>query len=375
LFYSKVRQAALNAAAGTLWRMPGRFGIARMLGLSYSLRCVVFHHISASESPFVTGMHVRTTPDEFEAALKFLTAYYTPVGLEEVLADQHGRNLPERAVLVTFDDAYASVWEVGAPLCKKYGVPAVFFLNAAFLDNKRLAPDNLVCYMANVHGMRAINTAAQSVRGTESPRLRSLSDVFTNFFPSLSLPERDAFLESLRHSGAVSESGLAKEGGLYLTTEQLRSLSSFQFEIGNHTYTHVHCRSLLRDDFRQEVDRNKQELEQISGAKVRSFSQPYGSSKDLTLELACHLRQSGHKAVFLSESTSNPRDPDLFHLDRVNSQVGGDDAFFLDLEVLPRLRTVRNRLFRRNPPVKPGSVQRDTSKDSEVNFHHVSDRR
>lgn len=329
--------------------MPGRFEFARLLGPSYSLRCIVFHHISAVESPFTTGMNVSTTPSHFEAALKFLTTYYTPVCLEDVLADAHGRNLPLRAVLVTFDDAYASVLEVAAPLCRRYGVPAVFFVNAAFLNNQRLAPDNLVCYVANKFGMQTINAAVGTVRGGQIPRLLFVSEVFSSLFPSLTLVERETFLESLRRLAGITEGPLAEESGLYLTSEQLCSLASFNFEIGNHTYSHVHCRRLSEAEFGQEIDRNKAELEAISGTKVRAFSQPYGSSKDLTCQLADHLARSGHEVAFLSESVANRRGAHRFHLDRVNPRIDGDDSLFLDLEVLPRLRAVRDRLFRGVP--------------------------
>jgi peptidoglycan/xylan/chitin deacetylase (PgdA/CDA1 family) len=345
LLSNNIRRTTLELAAGALWRMPGCFGIARVLGPAYSLRCVVFHHISAADSHFSAGINVNTTPDKFEAALRFLTAYYKPVHLEDVLANQDGRGLPSRAVLVTFDDAYASVLEVAAPLCRKYSVPAVYFLNAAFLNNQRLAPDNLVCYVANTKGMGPINAAARAVGCTEFPEMHSLSDVFSSFFPSLTLAEREAFLEALRDLEGIDDTQLAKESALYLTTAQLRSLASFDFEIGNHTYSHVHCRRLSRTEFGQEIDQNKDELEALSGTKVRSFSQPYGSSKDLTADLAVHLQGSGHKAVFLSESVANSRSTDLYHLDRVNPHVEGDDALFLDLEVLPRLRAVRNRFF------------------------------
>jgi peptidoglycan/xylan/chitin deacetylase (PgdA/CDA1 family) len=335
----------MNLAAGAFWRIPGRLGIARMLGPSYSLRCVVFHNISAMKSPFTTGINVGITPERFEAALRFLTTYYTPVRLQDVLMDADGRGLPPRAVLVTFDDAYASVAELAAPLCRKYGVPAVFFVNAAFLDNQRLAPDNLVCYVANEFGMKAINDAARAVRGKETPELRSLSDVFSGFFPAITLAQREVFLDSLRECAAINEGRLAEKAGMYLTTEQLRDLASFDFEIGNHTYTHVHGRSLSRDDFAQEIDRNKEELEALSGTKVRSFSQPYGSSKDVSPDLAEHLERSGHKAVFFSESVANYRGADLLHLDRISSRAESDDTFFFELEVLPRLRAVRNRIF------------------------------
>jgi peptidoglycan/xylan/chitin deacetylase (PgdA/CDA1 family) len=344
----------MDLAGRAFWRFPGCFWVARMLGPSYSLRSVVFHHISPADSPFTTGINVRTTTKEFEAALQYLTRYYTPVTLQAILDDSNGRGLPDRAVLVTFDDAYASVAEVAAPLCRRYGVPAVFFVNAAFLNNQRLAPDNLVCYVANMYGIAMIRNAAQCLQRERNLHIRSLSDVFTRFFPSITLSERREFLLALRRLAGISERRLAEESALYLSTEQLRSLAAFDFEIGNHTYTHVHGRSLSSPEFGQEIDRNQAELEGLSGRKVRAFSQPYGSSRDLTPELAGHLERTGHRAVFLSESTANPRGTQHYLLDRVNPRTDRDDALFMDLEVLPRLRAVRNRLFSRAESMEAG---------------------
>ncbi len=359
--YSKARSAAINLAAHAFWRIPGSFGIARVLGRSYALRCVVFHNISTTVSPFTTGMSVSITPAKFEAALRFLTRYYTPVSLQDVLTDAEGRGLPPRAVLVTFDDAYASVAESAAPLSRQFGVPAVFFVNAAFLDNQRLAPDNLICYVANVLGMETIRAAARAVRGAGTFQLQSLSEVFTGFFPAISLAEREVFLDALCRLAGINETRMAREAGLYLTRKQLGDMASFNFEIGNHTYTHVHGRSLSRQDFEQQVDRNKAELEAASGTKVRSFSQPYGSSKDVTPELAEHLQRSGHQAVFLSESVANLRGANPFYVDRVSSQAESDDTFFFEIEVLPRLRAVRNRHFRISAAPQRAAVGNDTA--------------
>lgn len=344
--YNRVRQAATKLVGGALWHMPGSFGIAKMLGRDYSLRCVVFHHICDVQSSFTAGISVSISPKRFEEALKFFTAYYAPVCLEEVLTDCGGRGLPPRALLVTFDDAYASVAEWAAPLCRQYGVPAVFFVNAAFLDNRRLAPDNFVCYVADTLGMETINLAAQAIPGKKALKIQTLAEVFGAFFPAISLAEREIFLDALRNLSGIDESRLASKANLYISSKQLREMVSFDFEIGNHTYTHTHCRSFSKEDFASEVDRNKAELEAVSGLKVRSFSQPYGSSIDLTPELIYHLKQSGYEAAFLSECAANSSSADTFHLDRVNSRVGGDDTFFVELEILPRLRALRNRHFR-----------------------------
>jgi peptidoglycan/xylan/chitin deacetylase (PgdA/CDA1 family) len=345
LSYGKVTQSAMDVAAKVLWRIPGCFELARIAGPSYSLRCVVFHNVSATLSAFTTGIRVSITPKEFEAALRFLTAHYVPVHLEDILTDCDGKGLPPRALLVTFDDAYASVAEWAAPICRKFGVPAIFFVNAAFVDNQRLAPDNLVCYVANTLGMETINAAARAVPGREIVQLQTVADVFWRFLPAITLVERKVFLDALCQLAHIRESRIANEAKLYLTSKQLRDIVRSDFEIGNHTYTHTHCRSLSRKDLVSEVDRNKEELEALSGTPIRSFSQPYGSSKDLTPELAEHLKRSGHQAIFLSESVANPRRPNPFHLDRVSTCAERDDTLFFKIEVLPRLRTIRNRLF------------------------------
>ncbi len=310
------------------------------------MRCAVLCFItSRARTPVSrTELTCAPRPEDFELALQFIAAHYTPVRLDEVL--DAGRRLPSRPMLVTFDDAYASIANVAAPLCKKYRVPAVFFVNAAFLDNQRLAADNLVCYAARVDGMEALNAAAHEAIGSKAVELRSLAEVFGDFFPALTLGQRCAFIDALKSMLRIDERRLAKEASLYLSSEQLRSLAACDFEIGNHTYSHMHCRRLSAAESLDEIDQNKAALEAVSGTNVRVFSQPYGSSADLTPDILDHLKNSGHRAAFLSESVANERGSGRFVFDRINPRTGNDGTFFFDIEVLPRLRAIRDRHFR-----------------------------
>src|ERR1039458_3904499 len=203
--HNSSRRAVLNLAGGTLWYAPGCFEIARFLGPRYSLRCVLFHDVSDTESYFTRGLGGTITRTNFEAALQFLIRHYTPVSLQEVLEDSEGRRLPPRPVLVTFDDAYASVSEFAAPLCSKYRVPAVFFVNGVCLDNQRLALDNLVCYVANVCGPGTINAAARVASDAKDIELRSLAQVFSRFLPAISLSARKMFREALIQLARIKE--------------------------------------------------------------------------------------------------------------------------------------------------------------------------
>ena len=184
-------------------------------------------------------------------------------------------------------------------------------------------------------------------------RLARCSKFFLVFCPTISLQGRQAFRSALVRLAGINESELATEAGLYLSGQQLRDLANFNFEIGNHTYSHANCRILSSADFTGEIDKNKAILEDVSGTKVRSFSIPYGSSADLTNELAEHLRREGYKAVFLAEGRVNSsrihlsRIHDLtldeLTLDRVSIKASTDAAFFSEIEILPRLRSLKPR--------------------------------
>ncbi|MDZ7291259.1 MAG: polysaccharide deacetylase family protein [candidate division KSB1 bacterium] len=69
-------------------------------------------------------------PVTFEAQLKFLARNrYRTLGGEEFRAAIAGeRNIPERSVLLTFDDGLATLWTVAYPLLRKYGFRAVSFI-------------------------------------------------------------------------------------------------------------------------------------------------------------------------------------------------------------------------------------------------------
>lgn len=61
---------------------------------------------------------------------------YRFVSLRDVIAARQGvKPLPEKAVLLTFDDAYASFYEFVYPLLKVYGYPSVLAVVTSWIDN------------------------------------------------------------------------------------------------------------------------------------------------------------------------------------------------------------------------------------------------
>ncbi len=68
------------------------------------------------------------TPQEFEAHLQLIQAQgLTPISLDQLTVHlRTGLPLPEKPILLTFDDGYRGHFDYVYPLLKKYGYPAVF---------------------------------------------------------------------------------------------------------------------------------------------------------------------------------------------------------------------------------------------------------
>lgn len=78
------------------------------------------------------------TPDAFAAQVEFLARNdYRVIRLPDLLKFLSGeRPLPRRAVVLTFDDGYASVYQYAYPLLKQHGFPATVFLYTDFVGAK-----------------------------------------------------------------------------------------------------------------------------------------------------------------------------------------------------------------------------------------------
>ena len=86
---------------------------------------LMYHHLT---NDVQSGMHV--SPDVFEAQMRGLYEHGFNVITLRQLVDfvDHGVPLPERPVVITFDDGYLSVYQYAFPILERYGHPATVFV-------------------------------------------------------------------------------------------------------------------------------------------------------------------------------------------------------------------------------------------------------
>lgn len=105
-------------------------GIARAADSAVVL---MYHRFGDARFP-ATNIRI----EQFRGHLEYLRANaYTVIPLERLISSLEAESpLPDKAVVITIDDAYRSVYEIGHPILKEFGVPYTLFVSTDALDEE-----------------------------------------------------------------------------------------------------------------------------------------------------------------------------------------------------------------------------------------------
>ena len=98
-----------------------------------------YHTISNTPLPHIDQVYPVRTFAQFSRDLDFLTRFFRPVGLKELKAMAGGESTTSGPrMFLSFDDGLSGIYDLVAPELLKRGIPAAFFINTDFIDNRSL---------------------------------------------------------------------------------------------------------------------------------------------------------------------------------------------------------------------------------------------
>ena len=187
----------------------------------------------------------------FEADLDWLLRHFQALDWPGLELHLQGEPLKKPSFFLSFDDGLRQVADVIAPILLKKGVPAAFFLNAAFVDNR----DLFFRYKAS------LLIAHWQQHPPEKVLYRSLSTVLDQYqIPAGNLPgrilavdyHRKEVLDELAILWGLDFSGFLKNYRPYLSNDQVFDLLKQGFYIGAHSVDHpLYARLSLEEQLRQ----------------------------------------------------------------------------------------------------------------------------
>jgi len=278
------------------------------------------HIVSDAAPPHVRNLYAVPGISKFRTDLEDLCRMSRPLQLAELdeLPGSREKGTSRGGFLLSFDDGMREVYELIAPVLREKGLPAIFFLNSAMIDNKRLMWR---------HKISLLMDRSKEQPGRVPPQLAGC--------PGTSLPGK---LNALRYEdeGLIDELAIFFEVDFedylrrqrpYLTSEQVQELEGWGFEIGAHSESHPYFCELDRAEQERQIAACVNFIRAL-GLPCRSFAFPFhddGVSESL-------FRYMTERNLTLSFGTSEAKvDPIAFSFQRFAMDSGHASLSIRDL--------------------------------------------
>ncbi|WP_280537335.1 polysaccharide deacetylase family protein [Halopenitus sp. POP-27] len=279
----------------------------------------MYHYVrdlSKSRYPDINAL----TVDEFRYQLDYLESEYTFITVDELQsALLNDEDLPENAVLLTFDDGFADHYETVFPILTQRGIQGAFFPPVDPIENETVL---------DVHKIHTI----LAERDSDEKLLNMVLDILEQYQSQFELkpprqyydelaeegrwdPEEIVFVKRLlqyalpdKARGAiiddlfdqylsVDEEILSQEW--YMTKDQLRVMVDNGMYIGSHTANHYWLDTLSRQEVVNEIETSLDFLDSInSPTEEWMMCYPYGRYNEKVIDV---LKRYGCNLAFTTE--------------------------------------------------------------------------
>jgi peptidoglycan/xylan/chitin deacetylase (PgdA/CDA1 family) len=280
-----------------------------------------YHRVMETASdPF----HLCASPASFESQLKLLSEVARPIRLQDLLAGLQKKCIPDRGIVISFDDGYADVFYHALPLLEKYKIPATVFITTGRLGQEFWWDElqRIILESKNIPGGLSLLVNSHEYRWrTHSFNRKASSDPKNHLLRSLhqwmqflSEQERENVLCQLKEWFDVKLSIPSSPLKRALTADELVSLSRHDLiEIGSHSVSHVSLPLVPMEMQRQEVVHSKMTLETLLGKQINAFSYPAGTHSPGVKAILC---SAGFNSACISASDVVWNGSDPFELPR-----------------------------------------------------------
>lgn len=251
-------------------RVARSMDLKRLIKLSGQNLIFPFYHAVSEEAiPHVSHLYRVPTPEEFEKDLDLLLKHFEPMDMETYLAldrNEKGR----RGMVLTFDDGLKECHQIIAPLLRKKGIPAVFFLNNRFIDNHGL----FYRYKASL----IIHQVRDDCRHMERvSAFLKIPQTYVEKSIRMIGPQQSSLLDILARESGIEYSAYLRDQPVYMTSREIEDLLKWGFDIGGHSLDHQNFSSMKEEEILEQVKMSIDDLIKRFSLNTRYFSFPFTS--------------------------------------------------------------------------------------------------
>lgn len=283
------------------------------------LLCVNYHYIGRFDYPY-PGIY-SVSNGEFKKQLEQLGRWGEFIGQQDLLDAVRGeKTLPEKAVLVAFDDGLKCQIENGLKVLDRLKIPAIFFICGLCLAEYKALTVHKIHWLRATQSppefLKAIEIAAEKIHldlsieeidaetaikeySFDDPEPAKLKYLLNH---SLKPESRDRLIHYIFEQNVMDEFEFCRS--FYASDDELKELAGRDF-LGCHGYAHLSLGRLSIAEQSADIVKGKLALNRIMPKAHQCFSYPYGGPQAVTRAIAEILKKEGFQAALTTEPAIN----------------------------------------------------------------------
>jgi len=261
---------------------------------------LIYHRVADLEDD---SQQLAVKPRNFSKQIHYLKNNFNLLTVEEfagIIINQ--KKLPQRSILLTFDDGYADNYLNAVPILESNKVQSLFYITTSMLNNEEET------WWDKLEQIFILNSRLPSKLSVEINEKQYIFDTSSGsqiektykalhqILKYLKIDERIKVIKQLAERKGTDT--IARPTHRFLTSGELKKMSlSKSVIIGAHTHTHTPLSILRAEEQRDEITTSVRLLEEITGKKVEHFSYPFGLKKDYNKDTINICKEIGFKFV------------------------------------------------------------------------------
>jgi peptidoglycan/xylan/chitin deacetylase (PgdA/CDA1 family) len=254
----------------------------------------------------------------FEGQMELLAREFHPIPLDQVRRFVLGdSDLPERSVLISFDDGYADNYDVALPILDRLGIPSVFYVTVDCVERRTMPWPSRLRFAFRTTKRKNWTDESGRVWTFEGPGDREKA--FQHVCEQACQRAGVALESTVTRLEEQLDAKLSFDSGrLMMTWDQIRDLAKRGYVVGSHTMTHPNMARIGKEDVRREFAESKGRMETCLGATIDHFSYPCPALfPSWTEETAEESRRIGYQTAVTTNHGLARKDDNPLLLKRV----------------------------------------------------------
>lgn len=290
---------------------------------------IMYHYVRDLQNnryPKIKGMDYTN----FRTQITYFKKNYSIITMEDAIAAWNGDvKLPEKALLLTFDDGYIDGYTNVFPVLHEEKIQGSFFISSrTFSENVLMDVNKIHFTLASADIQSLVQDIFEQIenyrKNGNKYNLPTAKDLYDTYGVANRLDDKDTVfakralqtalplevrrkISSILFEKYVGMDEIAFSKELYMTYDQIKVMKDNGMHIGVHGYDHFWLANLTTKDMQADVDKALAAMDGLIDKQNWTMCYPYGSYND---EVVRYISEKGCKLAFSTKVAAADKNND-----------------------------------------------------------------